>query len=131
MTDVRTGESLQLYDLQAGDVVLADRGYARFTDCAYVLDKGGNLIIRYAPQILPLLDEMGARLKLADELWASDALVVRRKVVMKKDESKQELYLHCFRGPPAKAAEAKRKKRATASREGQKLKKRRWNMRSG
>ncbi len=123
VTDVRTGESLQLYDLQAGDVVLADRGYARFTDCAYVLDKGGNLLIRYAPQILPLLDETGARLKLADELWASDAPVVSRKVVMRKDASKQELYLHCFRLPPEKAAEARRKKRATARRKGHELKK--------
>ena len=123
VTDVRTGESLQLYDIQAGDVVLADRGYARFTDCAYVLARGGNLILRYAPQILPVLDEMGGALKLADELWASDALVVSRKVVMRKDESKQGLYLHCFRLPPEKAAEARRKKRATASRKGHKLKK--------
>ena len=123
VTDVRTGESLQLYAIQAGDVVLADRGYARFKDCAYVLDKGGNLIIRYAPQILPVLEEMGGALNLADELWASDAPVVSRKVLMKKDESKQELYLHCFRLPPEKAAEARRKKRVTAHRKGHKLKK--------
>ena len=45
--------------------------------------RGGNLIIRYAPQILPVLDEMGGALNLADELWASDALVVSRKVVMR------------------------------------------------
>lgn len=122
VTDVRTGESLQLYDIQAGDAVIADRGYARFKDCAYVLQRGGNLIIRYAPQILPVLEECGAEFDVGRELRASDESLVSRKVFLKQDESKQVLYLHCFRLPPEKAAEARRKKRASASRKGRKLK---------
>lgn len=40
--DYRTGESLKLYQIGVGDVVTADRGYCRFEDCQYVLEKGGN-----------------------------------------------------------------------------------------
>lgn len=123
ITDVKTGESLKLYEIQAGDVVTADRGYAKYPDLAYVLGKGGEVIIRYAPHILPLLTEQGEALKLADQLWESESPLVSRKVVMKKEESKQELYLHCFRLPAEKAAEVKRKKRAKAKRNGITLKK--------
>lgn len=122
VTDVHTGESLQLYDLQAGDVVIADRGYARLKDLAYVLENEGNVIIRYAPHMLPLLDENGAEFNLADELWATKGNTFSRKVVLKKDASKQELYLHCLRLPAPKAAEARRKKQAKAREEGRKLK---------
>ncbi len=122
VTDVRTAESLQLYEIQSGDVVLADRGYARFTDIGYVLENEGNVIIRYAPHILPLLHEGGEELPLADELWATGGHIMSRKVVMKKDKSKAELYLHCFRLPPEKAAEARRKKKAKAKKDGRKLK---------
>jgi hypothetical protein len=103
--------------------VMADRGYARYNDVKYVLEKGGEVVIRYAPQLLPLMDENGEKLKLADELWATDGQLMSRKVVMKKDESKRELYLHCFRLPAEKAAEVKRKKRAKAQSEGITIKK--------
>lgn len=123
ITDAKTGESLKLYEIQAGDVVTADRGYARYNDLSYVLGKGGEVIVRYAPHILPLLDENGEAFKLADELWATKASQVSLKVVMKKDQSKQELNLHCFRLPAKKAAEVKRKKRAKAKSNGIVLKK--------
>ena len=123
ITDAKTGESLKLYEIQAGDVVTADRGYARYNDLSYVLGKGGDVIIRYAPHILPLLDENGEAFKLADELWATKANMMTKKVVMKKDQSKQELYLHCFRLPAKKAAEVKRKKRAKAKKNGVTVKK--------
>ena len=123
ISDAKTGESLKLYEIQAGDVVTADRGYARYPELSYVLGKGGDVIIRYAPHILPLLDEKGEVFKLADELWASESPIMTKKVVCKKDQSKQELYLHCFRLPAEKAAEVKRKKCAKAKKEGITLKK--------
>lgn len=123
ITDVRTGESLKLYEIQVGDVAIADRGYARFNDLSYVLEKGGNVIVRFAPHILPLLDEAGEAFKLADELWATKEPIFSKEVVMKKDKYKQVLYLHCFRLPPKQASEAKRKKRAKAKKDGRKLKK--------
>lgn len=104
-------------------MVTADRGYARYTDLSYVLGKGGEVIIRYAPHLLPLLDEHGEAFKLADELWATESHIMTKKVVMKKDESKHALYLHCFRLPAEKAAEVKRKKRAKAKKNGITVKK--------
>ena len=123
ITDVQTGESLTLYEIQTGDVVIADRGYARLTDLKYVLEHNGEVIIRYAPHLLPVVDEAGEAVRLADELWASQAELFSRKVWMKKDQDKRELYLHCFRLLPEKAAEAKRKKKAKAKKDGRQLKK--------
>lgn len=123
ITDVQTGESLKLYEIRAGDVAIADRGYARFNDLKYVLERGAEVIIRYAPHLLPLVDEAGKQVKVADELWASQATMISQKVAMKKDQDKQELYLHCFRLPPEIAAKAKRKKKAKAKKEGRQLKK--------
>jgi hypothetical protein len=49
ITDEKTGESLKLYQLQKGDTVIVDRGYARAKDILYVLGQGGEIIIRVAP----------------------------------------------------------------------------------
>lgn len=124
ITDEKTGESLKLYKLQTGDTLIADRGYARAKDILYVLEQEGEMIVRVAPQILPLIDlATGNGLKLADELWATDEAQVSRKVALKADEKRQEMYLHAYRLPPAKAAEARRRKIARARSNGITLKK--------
>ena len=87
-----------------------------------MLAQGSNLILRYAPHMLALLDENGAAF-IADELRATDEPVWSKKVLLKKDAGKPELYLHCLRMPAQKAAQAQRKKRAKANKDGRKLKK--------
>jgi len=108
ITDEKTGESLKLYEIQVADTVIADRGYAKFKDLKYVLGSGGEVIIRVAPHVLPLVDWHGAVLKLADELWGSADNCVSRQVAMKADPDKQPMFLHAFRLPPEKAAQARR-----------------------
>jgi hypothetical protein len=48
-----------LFDLQPGDLVIADRGYCRRRQLAYVLLGGAQLVVRLAVHQLPLLDEHG------------------------------------------------------------------------
>jgi hypothetical protein len=123
ITDEKTGESLKLYEIQTADTVIADRGYAKYKDIKYVLESGGEVIIRVAPHVLPLVDLQGAALNLADELWATSDNCVSRKVTMKADPDKQSMFLHCYRLPPEKAAQARRKKIAKARKNGVTLKK--------
>ncbi len=123
ITDVRTGESLKLYEVEESDLLIADRGYGKSTDLEYVLNKGGEVLIRVARHILPLLDEEGRQVKLADHLWAATGDTVSQAVTVKADEQKRQMFLHCFRLPPEKAAAARRKKIAKAKKNGITLKK--------
>ena len=59
LTDQRGGESLRRLPVNAGDLVLVDRGYNDRRAVAQVLDQGGEVILRHQSQSFPLLDEQG------------------------------------------------------------------------
>lgn len=59
VTDKHTAEGFTLFGLQAGDIVVADRGYCRRKQLAYLLLCGAHLLVRLAVQQVPLLDEQG------------------------------------------------------------------------
>ncbi|MFL5666193.1 MAG: transposase [Ktedonobacteraceae bacterium] len=59
ISDRHTAEGFTLFDLRTGDVVVADRGYCRRGQLAYVLRSGAHLVVRLAVFQLPLLDERG------------------------------------------------------------------------
>ena len=42
LTDVKTGETLLNFDFQAGEVILADRGYSHRKGVAHLIDTAGN-----------------------------------------------------------------------------------------
>lgn len=121
ITDSQTGESLKLYEIQASDVVVADRGYCRFIDCQYVLEREAGLIIRYAAHQLPVVDEAGEMLDLAGQLRATDENIYTRRVRFKRDAQGRQMYLHCYRLPAEKAAAARRKKKAKAKHDRRQL----------
>lgn len=56
------GETLKRFEVQAGDVFIADRGYAHPAGVAYVKDHGGDVIVRMNLVTLPLMTETGERL---------------------------------------------------------------------
>ncbi len=60
---------------------------------------------------------------MADELWETEGNLYSRRMRMKKDSEERELYLHCYRLPPEKAAAARRKKKAKAKSDKRVLKK--------
>ena len=69
------------------------------------------------------MDEEGEKLNLADELWETTGNLYSRRVRMKRDDKQRDLYLHCYRLPPEKAAEARRKKKAKAKHDKRVLRK--------
>lgn len=61
ITDVHTAESLCHYPVEPDDVLVADRGYCRRRDISYVVQQGGQVILRYHWNSLPLLTRTGQR----------------------------------------------------------------------
>lgn len=120
---IKRARGRKLYEIRAGDIVTADRGYCRSEDCQYVLNQGGEIVIRYAPHQLTLEAEEGDKLDLAGELWETTGNLYSRRVRMKKDPQERELYLHGYRLPPEKAAEVRRKKKAKAKHDKRVLRK--------
>jgi Transposase DDE domain len=59
VSDGHTAEGFTLFVLQADDLVVADRGYCRRKQLAYVLQAGAQLVVRLAVHQVPLLDGHG------------------------------------------------------------------------
>jgi len=59
VTDYHTGESLEHFPIESGDLILADRGYCRRKDICYVLESQGDALIRFNYSSLPLKDKHG------------------------------------------------------------------------
>lgn len=52
------GETLKRFEVQAGDVFMADRGYAHPGGIAHVLERGGDVIVRMNLVTLPLYEPL-------------------------------------------------------------------------
>ncbi len=59
VSDGHTAEGFTLFGLQAGDIVVADRGYCRRGQLAYALRAGAQVVVRLAVHQVPLLDQHG------------------------------------------------------------------------
>jgi hypothetical protein len=116
LTDNKTGESLQLFEWQAGDVVLADAGYAKAEQLAAVKVSGAEFIVRCAPKQIRLYLPGGERLNVVNELesCSKGKTTVSMNVMIGSKAGLQTAWLHAYRLPEEKAIEARRrlKKRA-------------------
>jgi hypothetical protein len=59
ISDGHTAEGLTLFALQAGDVVVADRGSCRRKQLASALQAGAQVVVRLVPHQVPLCDPTG------------------------------------------------------------------------
>lgn len=59
VSDRHTAEGFTLLTIRAGDIVVADRGYCRRVQLAFVLRASADLVVRLAVQQVPLLDRLG------------------------------------------------------------------------
>lgn len=64
VTDSRGGETYARVPVQPGDIILGDRGYCHREGVAYVLDRGGDVVVRLNTNSFPLLHQDGERLDL-------------------------------------------------------------------
>ena len=68
LTEVRGGETFRRLPVQAGDLVLGDRGYARAPGIAHVVQHGGDVLVRVHVQSLPLFEASSRRVPLLRRL---------------------------------------------------------------
>jgi hypothetical protein len=59
VTDVQGGETFTRFPAEAGDLLVADRGYAHRTGIASVVAKKAHVLVRFTPQNLPLQQRDG------------------------------------------------------------------------
>jgi hypothetical protein len=111
LTDNKTGESLQLFEWQKGDVVLADAGYAKAEQLATVKASGAEFIVRCAPKQIRLYLPSGERLNMVNELETrgSGKDLVSMSVMIGTNAGLQPAWLHAYRLPEEKAVEARRR----------------------
>jgi hypothetical protein len=64
VTDARGGETYTRVPVQAGDVLLGDRGYCHREGAAYVVERGGDVVVRLNANSFPLLNAQGRALNL-------------------------------------------------------------------
>jgi hypothetical protein len=72
VTDQHEGEHLEVFDLQAGDLVVTDRANGLRQRINYVHQRQADLVVRFSPHNLPLEDEHGRAIEVVKwGVWTS------------------------------------------------------------
>jgi len=66
--DKGSGETFKRFDVEEGDVLIGDRVYANRRGIAYVLCKGGDVVVRMPYSNVPLTDRKGKSIRLLAHL---------------------------------------------------------------
>lgn len=124
ITNTKIGEDFQRYPVEPGDLLLGDRGYCKRRGISYVLENGGQVLVRFHSSNLPLFTYRGKAfstlehlrsLKLGDhgdwDVWfkspKSEELIKGRLCAVRKSKEAIEI--------------AKKKLRTKASRQQREL----------
>ncbi len=120
LTDQQEGETLDRIPVVKGEIRLADRAYLQPDRMAVVLENGADFVIRAGWKSARWLDAQGRSLDLIAELRAARqrGLIDRPIGIKRKGGEPLALRLIAVRKPPQAAAEARRKARRAAQREG-------------
>ena len=62
VTEASVGERLELFDLRRGDVIMADRGFARPAGLRWAIQQGADVVLRTSLSGVPLQSRRGAAL---------------------------------------------------------------------
>lgn len=68
VTSAEEGESLTRFEVRPGDVLMADRGLAHRRGIRYVVQRGGDIIVRTNLSSIPLTNPQGGEFKLLPRL---------------------------------------------------------------
>lgn len=62
VTEASVGERLELFDIRRGDVIMADRGFARPAGVRWAIQRGADVVLRTGLSSVPLQSRRGAAL---------------------------------------------------------------------
>ena len=122
----KTGENLDHYQLESGDVVLIDRGYNQPKTLVPFLDRGGEVVLRYNAHSMKLYDvdtndPADQRMIKAD--WESRLQTLKGQpgcfpVYLCSGNQRIQVFVHAIPLPPEQAAQARRQAKQRARRKG-------------
>jgi len=119
VTDAKGGETLVRHPMQAGDIIVADRGYAHRRGLGRALAQGARVVVRINWQNLPLEVGKGEPLDLIAWLREVPELEAAERVVwVETPDGRFELRLVAKRLSQAAAEAARRRIRQEAKKKG-------------
>jgi len=121
ITDTSTGESLKRFVFQAGDVVVADRGYAHRDAVIGTVSGGSHVIVRFDPQTMPVEHLRGGPFDILKDLKYQKAQTTRTFPVLMRSRSGAEMirgWVHAYRLGPIELEKARRRCRRRCQRRG-------------
>lgn len=120
VTDSHEAEHLEVFDLQAGDLVITDRANGYRERIAFVRERMAEIIVRFSPQTLPLEDEESKQVDVIRWLkgrHAPSGRLVSRRVWISLLGQRIGLRLVGVRLSAAQRAQAQRRKKRKASKQ--------------
>jgi hypothetical protein len=121
VTDKHTAESLQHFQLQLFDLLIADRGYGYRKNIAYAYQQQAYVILRFVPSTCPLLDRYGQPLDVTAWLKQVKKGKHCRNAWCIHEGKKYHVRIVASALPPEKAAEARKKREQEAKKKGKQL----------
>lgn len=112
VTDVHTGETLKHFTLGAGDVAVADRGYAQAQGLHETVQRGAAVLVRLNPFSVVLLTTTGTALALPEALKRQPQATLRTlEVVLQGTGGQHEVrgWVHAYRLKAEQASQARRR----------------------
>jgi hypothetical protein len=112
VSDVHTGETLKHFTLRAGDVALADRGYAHAQGMGEAVKQGAEIIVRLNPFSVVLCDAKGQPMILGKALKRQPLETLRTLPVLIQASGGQSAvqgWVHAYRLSAEQAGRARHK----------------------
>jgi hypothetical protein len=112
VSDVHTGETLKHFPLRAGDVAVADRGYAQAQGLSEAVKQGAEVLVRLNPFSVVLCDAFEQPFALAAALKRQKTETLRTlEVVIQSTGGQQKIrgWVHAYRLSAEQAARARHK----------------------
>ena len=120
MTDTHEAEHLEVFDLQAGDVVVTDRANGSRERIAFVKQQQAEIVVRFSPSTLPVEDEQGKAVEVVR--WLKDrhapaGRLCSRLVWIRQQGQRIAVRLLALRLSPEQRDQAQRRKKRKASKQ--------------
>jgi hypothetical protein len=112
VSDVHTGETLKHFTLRAGDVALADRGYAQAQGMGEAVKQGADIVVRLNPFSVVLCDASGQPMILGKALKRQPLETIRTLPVLIQASGGQSAvqgWVHAYRLSAEQAGRARHK----------------------
>jgi hypothetical protein len=121
VTGVEGGETFRRLTVEAGEVIVGDRGYSHGPGLASVMDRGGHIVVRLAAHLLKLYTPAGHEVQTLELLSTlSDGEVGDWTLSFRSGKSVYPIRLVAVRKSTAAAERELKRIRSEASRKGRK-----------